>query len=77
VAPPLVISDQQLELAMDGIEAVFQLLDRNPLQTIIRALGVLDEPASSIAAAHDHKPAGAPLRATANPLVAPHAKKIP
>jgi acetylornithine/succinyldiaminopimelate/putrescine aminotransferase/predicted amino acid dehydrogenase len=57
VAPPLVISDQELELAMDGIEAVFQLLDRNPLQTIIRALGVLDEPVSNVPAAGDNKPA--------------------
>ncbi|HEV3112376.1 MAG TPA: aminotransferase class III-fold pyridoxal phosphate-dependent enzyme [Candidatus Binataceae bacterium] len=57
VAPPLVITEQQIEAAMDGIETVVSRLDRNPVQTIIRALGVLDRGAPEIWLARDAKAA--------------------
>ncbi len=61
VAPPLVITGRQLATAMDGIEAVVQLLDRNPAQTIVRALGALERPSPAPAA-----------RCRAAAAVAPH-----
>lgn len=57
VAPPLVISDDELEMAMDGIEAVCSLLDRGPTEAIVRAIGALDEPAPAVAATRDEEPA--------------------
>jgi acetylornithine/succinyldiaminopimelate/putrescine aminotransferase/predicted amino acid dehydrogenase len=42
VAPPLTITEHELDVAIDGIESVFDLLDRNTTQTIARALGALD-----------------------------------
>jgi Aminotransferase class-III len=42
VAPPLVISDSELETAMNGIESVLGLLDRSPTKTILDALGAFE-----------------------------------
>ncbi|HEV3255806.1 MAG TPA: aminotransferase class III-fold pyridoxal phosphate-dependent enzyme, partial [Gemmataceae bacterium] len=42
LTPPLVISDQELDLALDGIERVCGQLDRNAAETIVRALGIVD-----------------------------------
>jgi acetylornithine/succinyldiaminopimelate/putrescine aminotransferase/predicted amino acid dehydrogenase len=56
VAPPLVISDEQIDAAMDGIESVLDLLDRNPIKTILRALGALDPRPASVSRTGDRKP---------------------
>ncbi|HYL59721.1 MAG TPA: aminotransferase class III-fold pyridoxal phosphate-dependent enzyme [Candidatus Acidoferrales bacterium] len=42
IAPALTIGDRELDAAIEGIESVIELLDRNPTQTIVRALGALD-----------------------------------
>lgn len=52
MAPPLVISDEELDVAVDGINSVCALLDGNPTEAIVRAIGVVDEPIAP-AAAHD------------------------
>jgi acetylornithine/succinyldiaminopimelate/putrescine aminotransferase/predicted amino acid dehydrogenase len=44
IAPPLIISDEELEHALNGIETVCSQLDRDPTGTIVRALGTLDAP---------------------------------
>jgi acetylornithine/succinyldiaminopimelate/putrescine aminotransferase/predicted amino acid dehydrogenase len=56
VAPPLVISDDELETAMDGIESVLALLDRNPTKTILGALGAFEERPPVVAANGDDRP---------------------
>jgi len=43
VTPPLVITDQEISLALDDIESVFARVERNPEETLARALGVLEE----------------------------------
>src|SRR5262249_51096872 len=47
ITPPLVISDQDLEVALDGIESVCQALDRHGAVVIADAIGALDEPQGS------------------------------
>jgi acetylornithine/succinyldiaminopimelate/putrescine aminotransferase len=39
VTPPLIISDQELDMALDGIESVFQSLHQDATGTIVRAIG--------------------------------------
>jgi acetylornithine/succinyldiaminopimelate/putrescine aminotransferase len=39
VTPPLSISDQELDMALDGIESVFQSLHQDATGTIVRAIG--------------------------------------
>jgi predicted amino acid dehydrogenase len=51
VAPPLVISDQELDLALDGIESVCDSLDRGATETIVRAIGALDHPRATVSVA--------------------------
>lgn len=51
VAPPLVISDQELDLALDGIESVCDSLDRGATETIMRAIGALDHPRATVSVA--------------------------
>jgi acetylornithine/succinyldiaminopimelate/putrescine aminotransferase/predicted amino acid dehydrogenase len=43
LAPPLIITDTELDLALDGIESVCDQLDKNPMETITRALGAFDQ----------------------------------
>jgi acetylornithine/succinyldiaminopimelate/putrescine aminotransferase/predicted amino acid dehydrogenase len=50
VAPPLVISDDELETAMNGIESVLGLLDRNPTKTILDALGAFERRPAAVTA---------------------------
>ncbi len=47
MTPPLVISDAELELAVDGIASVCARLDGNAAATIVRAIGAVDAPASA------------------------------
>ncbi len=51
VAPPLVISDDELDIAVDGIESVCDVLDHGATEAIVRAIGALDEPKPSVSAA--------------------------
>jgi predicted amino acid dehydrogenase len=39
VAPPLVVSDEQIDLILDGLESLCAQLARNPSETLVRALG--------------------------------------
>ena len=41
IAPPLVVSDEQIDLIVDGIESMCGKLARNPCETIVRNLGWL------------------------------------
>ena len=41
VAPPLVVSDEQIDLIVDGIESMCGKLARNPCETVVRNLGWL------------------------------------
>lgn len=47
IAPPLVVSDEQVDLIVDGLESMCGKLSRNPTETIVRQLGWLrgDDPA--------------------------------
>jgi acetylornithine/succinyldiaminopimelate/putrescine aminotransferase len=40
VAPPLVITDEQVDLVLDGVESLAAQLHRNPAETVVRALGL-------------------------------------
>jgi acetylornithine/succinyldiaminopimelate/putrescine aminotransferase/predicted amino acid dehydrogenase len=68
ITPPLVISDRELEIALDGIESVCRALDRNPAGAIVRAIGALEglppdieaDPADPPPLLHMRPPAGAP-----------------
>jgi acetylornithine/succinyldiaminopimelate/putrescine aminotransferase/predicted amino acid dehydrogenase len=42
IAPPLVISDEQIDLILDGLESLCAQLARNPSETIARGLGWLN-----------------------------------
>jgi predicted amino acid dehydrogenase len=50
VTPPLVISDDELDLAVDGLEAVCRALNRDATMTIVRAIGILGEPRPTVSA---------------------------
>ena len=41
IAPPLVVSDEEIDLIVDGIESMCGKLARNPCETIVRNLGWL------------------------------------
>ncbi len=43
IVPPLVIEDNDLDFALDGIERVCGMLDRNAAETIVRGIGAIDE----------------------------------
>jgi predicted amino acid dehydrogenase len=43
LAPPLTISDEELDLVVDGLESLCAQLDRNPAETIVRGIGALEE----------------------------------
>jgi acetylornithine/succinyldiaminopimelate/putrescine aminotransferase/predicted amino acid dehydrogenase len=43
VAPPLVITDEELDLVLDGLESLCAQLERNPAETIVRGVGALAE----------------------------------
>jgi acetylornithine/succinyldiaminopimelate/putrescine aminotransferase/predicted amino acid dehydrogenase len=49
VAPPLVVSDEQIDLILDGLESLCAQLGRNPAETVVRALG-WERPAPPVAA---------------------------
>jgi acetylornithine/succinyldiaminopimelate/putrescine aminotransferase/predicted amino acid dehydrogenase len=49
VAPPLVVSEEQVDLILDGLESLCAQLSRNPAETTVRALG-WDRPATVTAA---------------------------
>jgi acetylornithine/succinyldiaminopimelate/putrescine aminotransferase/predicted amino acid dehydrogenase len=49
VAPPLVVSDEQVDLVLDGLESLCAQLARNPAETVVRALG-WERPAVAAAA---------------------------
>jgi acetylornithine/succinyldiaminopimelate/putrescine aminotransferase/predicted amino acid dehydrogenase len=42
LAPPLIIGSDEIDVALAGLEEVFRRLDRNPDDTLLRALGVFD-----------------------------------
>jgi acetylornithine/succinyldiaminopimelate/putrescine aminotransferase/predicted amino acid dehydrogenase len=42
ITPPLIISEQELELALDAIDEVFQALQQDTTSTILRAIGAFD-----------------------------------
>lgn len=42
IAPPLVISDQELDIALDAMDGVFQSLQHDATHTILRAIGAFD-----------------------------------
>lgn len=44
VAPPLIISEKELDLALDGIESVCGSLDRGATKAIVRGIGALEGP---------------------------------
>ena len=54
VTPPLVISDDELDLALARIGDVFRRLERNAPESIARALGALDDAASAPIARADN-----------------------
>ena len=49
IAPPLVVSEEQIDLILDGLESLCAQLARNPAETVVRALG-WDRPAPPLAA---------------------------
>jgi len=44
IAPPLVVSDEEIDLIVDGIESMCGKLARNPCETIVRNMGWLRDP---------------------------------
>jgi acetylornithine/succinyldiaminopimelate/putrescine aminotransferase/predicted amino acid dehydrogenase len=48
IMPPLVISDAELEIALEGIESVCRALDRDAAGTIANAMGAFDEPGPAL-----------------------------
>jgi acetylornithine/succinyldiaminopimelate/putrescine aminotransferase/predicted amino acid dehydrogenase len=57
VTPPLVISDRELDHALDGIEAVCDALDRNATETIVRAVCAVTPERASVAVPAPDDPA--------------------
>ncbi len=43
IAPPLIIEDEQLEMALEGLDKVFSLVERGSTHTLVRAMGKLHE----------------------------------
>ena len=70
VTPPLVISFSELDLALDGLESVCARLDRNPVETIVRGLGALEESAPGADIEFDRRPPVLPSPIVAEPTQA-------
>ena len=65
IAPPLVVSDEEIDLIVDGIESMCGKLTRNPCETIVRNLGWLrrdqDDDAGPATRARRPPPTAAPM----------------
>ena len=53
IAPPLVVSDEEIDLIVDGVESMCGKLARNPCETIVRNMGWLRPGPSADAAGAD------------------------
>ena len=60
IAPPLIVSDEEIDLIVDGIESMCGKLARNPCETIVRSFGWLREDAEARAAARTPAPVPPP-----------------
>ena len=70
VAPPLVVSDEQIDLIVDGIESMCGKLARNPCETVVRNLGWLrPDPDDAVSGVRAPRPP-----ATAAPMPPPQAR---
>ena len=48
IAPPLVVSDEEIDLIVDGVESMCGKLARNPCETIVRNMGWLRPESSAL-----------------------------
>ena len=71
ITPPLIISQHELEMALEAIDGVFQALQQDTTGTILRAIGAFD---GFPLAVHTAYPGPAPLLPTRLPKDAPKPK---
>jgi acetylornithine/succinyldiaminopimelate/putrescine aminotransferase/predicted amino acid dehydrogenase len=60
IAPPLVVSDEEVDLIVDGVESMCGKLARNPCETIVRSMGWLRTDADAPAPARTPAPVPPP-----------------
>jgi len=60
IAPPLVVSEEEIDLIVDGVESMCGKLARNPCETIVRSFGWLRADESARAAARTPAPVPPP-----------------
>jgi acetylornithine/succinyldiaminopimelate/putrescine aminotransferase/predicted amino acid dehydrogenase len=63
IAPPLIVSEEEIDLIVDGVESMCGKLARNPCETIVRSFGWLRAEERARAAARTPAPVPPPLPA--------------